>query len=454
MKINKRKYKKRGDGEMVRNHSGFKFFCIAFFFLLLPTVAHSKPITFEFTGTVTTVYAAASSLPPLSTVKVGDTITGNYVFESTTPGTPDIFFHLNHLMTYWNALNQFEILFGKSKFSLIASSIGSISVQNNDQTGTLYRNDNYKVNTGGNLEYDSHRILAEIILSDGNENAGQGTNPDGLPGSSSALPLYPPDLTLFDRTTRIDISASGLGLVLRVDLVTLTRPPNLLPGANAGQDQVVHSEVTLDGSLSVDNDGAVVSYDWALKNLNPTGSPRNASGVNPTVTDLVQGFYSVTLTVTDDEGGTNKDTMLLAAYGPAYTPAEYDQMVADKDAVIDSMYTQTQVDQVVADAVAVKDIIITDLTDENDQLETLRSYYLYGDFNADGDVDADDLFRFAGNYGLADIDIYDDFDEDGFSEYDGDCDDVNINIHPDADELCSDEVDNNCNGLVNEQPCI
>jgi len=129
-------------------------------------------------------------------------------------------------------------------------------------------------------------------------------------------------------------------------------------------------------------------------------------------------------------------------------------MVADKDAVINSMYTQTQVEQVVADAVAAKDIIITDLTDENDQLETLRSYYFYGDFNADGDVDAADLSRFAGNYGLTDIDIFDDEDEDGFTEYEGDCDDANINIHPDAEELCSDEVDNNCNALVNEQPCI
>ena len=122
-------------------------------------------------------------------MKVGNTITGKYVFESTSPGTPATYFHLNHLMYYWNALDQFEILFGKSQFSLIASSIGSISVQNNDQTGILYRNDNYKVNTGGNLEYDSHRIGAEIILSDGNANAGLGTNPDGLPGSSSALPI-------------------------------------------------------------------------------------------------------------------------------------------------------------------------------------------------------------------------------------------------------------------------
>ena len=124
-------------------------------------------------------------------------------------------------MTYWNALDQFDILFGKSKFTLIAPSLGSIMVQNNDMTGINYRNDNYQVNTGGNLEYDSHHILAEIILSDGNENAGNGTNPDGLPGSSSALPLYPPDLTLFDRTTRIDISASGLGLVLRVKRLSI-----------------------------------------------------------------------------------------------------------------------------------------------------------------------------------------------------------------------------------------
>jgi hypothetical protein len=90
------------------------------------------------------------------------------------------------------------------------------------------------------------------------------------------------------------------------------------PVAEAGVDQVVFSEVTLDGSGSYDRDsnGSIESYQWNLQHRgDPTNNP-SAEGVNPTFSSLAPGFYDVTLTVTDNDGATGTDTMLLAVAEP------------------------------------------------------------------------------------------------------------------------------------------
>jgi len=85
--------------------------------------------------------------------------------------------------------------------------------------------------------------------------------------------------------------------------------------ADAGADQIVFNKVTLDGSQSSVPDGLIVSYEWQLiHRTNPTYD-RTATGVKPTVSNLKKGFYDVTLTVTDDLGGIDTDTMLLAVAG-------------------------------------------------------------------------------------------------------------------------------------------
>jgi hypothetical protein len=87
------------------------------------------------------------------------------------------------------------------------------------------------------------------------------------------------------------------------------------PIANAGADQVVFSEVTLDASESHDPDGTIISYEWSLKHRGNPSNMRTAEGVNPTISGLQPGFYDVTLTVTDNDGVTGTDTMLLAVAG-------------------------------------------------------------------------------------------------------------------------------------------
>jgi chitodextrinase len=87
---------------------------------------------------------------------------------------------------------------------------------------------------------------------------------------------------------------------------------NQPPSANAGVDQTVtdsdgngSENVTLDGSASSDADGAIQSYVWR------EGGSQIATGANPTVT-LSVGQHTITLTVTDNGGLTDTDTVTIA----------------------------------------------------------------------------------------------------------------------------------------------
>jgi len=88
------------------------------------------------------------------------------------------------------------------------------------------------------------------------------------------------------------------------------------PTADAGEDQIVYDSVTLDGSASFDEDGGqIVSWEWALVHQTNPECNLNASGEIVTVEDLAPGFYHVTLTVTDNDGLSGTDEMILAAIG-------------------------------------------------------------------------------------------------------------------------------------------
>jgi DNA-binding beta-propeller fold protein YncE len=92
-------------------------------------------------------------------------------------------------------------------------------------------------------------------------------------------------------------------------------PENKPPIAKAGKDQVFYSEANLDGSLSWDPDGNIVSWEWSLKHRENSAFDRTATGQNPTVNSLAPGFYDVLLRVTDDKGDIATDEMLLAVAG-------------------------------------------------------------------------------------------------------------------------------------------
>ncbi len=91
-------------------------------------------------------------------------------------------------------------------------------------------------------------------------------------------------------------------------------PANVAPVADAGADLTVprRSSGTLDGTGSVDSDGTIVSYSWVSSSRtvnisNPTSptpsfTTRNVRRDTP---------VTVTLTVTDDDGATSTDTVVV-----------------------------------------------------------------------------------------------------------------------------------------------
>ncbi len=87
------------------------------------------------------------------------------------------------------------------------------------------------------------------------------------------------------------------------------------PIANAGLDIIVdiYTDTQFDGSGSYDPDGAIVSYSWDF------GDGYTASGPVPMHSFDAVDIYSVTLTVTDDDGLTVSDECLVEVIDP-YVP--------------------------------------------------------------------------------------------------------------------------------------
>lgn len=108
---------------------------------------------------------------------------------------------------------------------------------------------------------------------------------------------------------RLEIDQRSDGTIDEV--ISLGKPTNQPPVANAGPDQTVEStgpsgaSVTLDGSGSSDPDpdNDPLTFAW-------TGPFGTASGPNPTVA-LPLGTHTITLTVVDGHGGTATDTVVV-----------------------------------------------------------------------------------------------------------------------------------------------
>lgn len=86
--------------------------------------------------------------------------------------------------------------------------------------------------------------------------------------------------------------------------------PNVAPVANAGSDRTTSSSsIVLTGSGS-DKDGKIVSYRWTQYG-GPSATLTNATSPSVTVSGLNSGDYYFRLTVTDDDGATDYDNMLV-----------------------------------------------------------------------------------------------------------------------------------------------
>jgi len=138
------------------------------------------------------------------------------------------------------------------------------------------------------------------------------------PTARTALALGSHTLTL---TVTDDRGATGTD--------TLNVIVNTPPVADAGPDQSVDDPeedgvqtVTLQGSASYDPDGTIVNYRWS------EGTTTLASGSSPNaVVSLLGGRHHITLTVTDNHGGTDTDTVVIDVATPFTVDAGPDQEI-------------------------------------------------------------------------------------------------------------------------------
>ena len=127
--------------------------------------------------------------------------------------------------------------------------------------------------------------------------------------------IYEDSILINSNKTVNTITFSPSGAWLAVFALTSSSPAktNLLPVANAGNDQSINlpaNSITLSGS-AVDIDGSIASYQWAKISGPNSGTINNANSSSATANNLVEGNYQFELTVTDNNGGSGKDTTTI-----------------------------------------------------------------------------------------------------------------------------------------------
>src|SRR5205823_252635 len=114
-------------------------------------------------------------------------------------------------------------------------------------------------------------------------------------------------------------------------------PVNQPPVANAGKDTTITlptNSVTLNGTGSVDPDGTIAAYRWAVVSGPPLFTFSNQQVASPVITNLQQGTYIFRLFVTDDKGAESSDDFFLVVL-PIYLPVNQPPVAnAGKDTTI------------------------------------------------------------------------------------------------------------------------
>ncbi|MFH1725630.1 MAG: Ig-like domain-containing protein [Elusimicrobiota bacterium] len=141
---------------------------------------------------------------------------------------------------------------------------------------------------------------------------GSGPSHGGLSGTPPSVTYTPdpdyngPDSFTF---TANDGTADSNAATVAITVTSVNDDPVAEAGPDA--EVLVHIPLGFDGSGSSDIDGIIEAYTWDFGD----GSPADA-GASPSHTYQEAGVYTVTLTVTDDEGGTGQDALTVTVQAP------------------------------------------------------------------------------------------------------------------------------------------
>ncbi|MEM7220381.1 MAG: PKD domain-containing protein [Pseudomonadota bacterium] len=134
-----------------------------------------------------------------------------------------------------------------------------------------------------------------------------------IPGATSAS-YTSTGHTLADDGTLLTLVASNpAGTTVSQPATLSVEPMNMPPSAAftvTPTNGIIPLAITVDGSGSSDSDGTVVGYTWSF------GDGFNGSGQSLFHTYLVDGTYTITLTVTDEDGASASTTQTVVADPP------------------------------------------------------------------------------------------------------------------------------------------
>jgi PKD repeat protein len=162
------------------------------------------------------------------------------------------------------------------------------------------------VSFDGSTSSDVDGTIASYAWNFGNGQNGSGPTP---PAVTYTLPgTYVATLTVTD-------NRGATGSVSQT--ITVNRPPNVTPTANVAATPSTGSApllVQLSSAGSVDPDGAISSYAWNFGNGQTSTSP------NPSAVYNTPGTYSVSLTVTDNDGASAVKSTTVTVNPPNVAP--------------------------------------------------------------------------------------------------------------------------------------
>lgn len=151
-----------------------------------------------------------------------------------------------------------------------------------------------------------------------------------LTGADSVAPSFMPDVagTYVAQLVVNDGFVDGAPDTVRISTV------NAPPSANAGPDQTVAAGATvqLDGSGSIDAEGAALTYRWTLA-TQPVGSSATLSdtaAVAPTFVADAPGQYTLQLVVDDGMQASTPDFVVVTATAPAVGVTATDGAAAER----------------------------------------------------------------------------------------------------------------------------